>query len=96
MQPSWGYKRPLITDHEVVNFMDDSNSVISGTEHTELENYINTYFQLLEIYYTSQKLKINTDKTQLIICGMPQLLNKHKHTKIITAPNLPDIKPVGK
>ena len=83
-----------ITDHEVGNFVDDSNSVISGTEHTELENYINAYFQLLEIYYNSQKLKINTDKTQLLICGIPRLLNKHKHTKISTAPNLPNVKPV--
>ena len=83
-----------IEEHKVVNFVDDSNSVISGTEHTELENYMNTYFQLLEIYYNSKKLKINTDKTQLLICGMPRLLNKHKHIKINTAPNLPDVKPI--
>ena len=74
-----------ITDDEVINLVNDSNSVISRAEHTELENYINTYFQLLKIYYNSQKLKINTDKTQLLICGTPHLLNKHKHTKIGTA-----------
>ena len=83
-----------ITNHEVVNFVDDSNSVISGKEYTKLENYINTYFQLVKIYYNSQKLKINTHKTQLLICGMPRLLYKHKHIKILTAPNLPDIMPV--
>ena len=33
-----------IEEHEVVNFVDDSNSVIAGTEDTELEKYINTYF----------------------------------------------------
>ena len=47
-----------ISEHEVVNLVDDSNNVISGTENTELANYINTYFKLLELYYNSQKLKI--------------------------------------
>ena len=83
-----------ISEHEVVNFVVDSNSVISGTEHTELKNYINTYLQLLKVFYNSQKLKINTDKMQLPICGMPRLLNKHKNVRIITATDIPDVKPI--
>ena len=83
-----------ISKHVVVNFVDDSNSVISGTEHTDLKNYISTYFQVLEVYNNSKKLKINTDKTQLLICDMPHFLNKPKHIKITTATNLPDVKPV--
>ena len=50
-------------DHMVVNFVDDSNSVISAKPGEDLEDYINSYFKLLKIYYNSQKLKINTDKT---------------------------------
>ena len=48
-----------ISEHIVMNFVDDNNSVISGTENTELEHYIKKYFQSLEVYYNSRKLKIN-------------------------------------
>ena len=46
----------------MVNFVDYSNNVISAKPGEHLEEYLNSYFKLLEIYYNSQKLKINTDK----------------------------------
>ena len=73
----------LPTEHIVVNFVDDSNSIISAKRGEDLEEYVNNYFKLLEIYYNSQKLKINTDKTQILVCSMPRFLNQIKHMEII-------------
>ena len=53
----------LPVKHDVVNFVDDSNSVMTADPGVDIENYTNNYFKLMEIYYNSQKLKINTDKT---------------------------------
>ena len=65
----------LPVDHCVVNFVDDSNSIIADDPGVDIEDYTKNYFKLLEIYYKSQKLKINTDKTQLMVCAMPRFLN---------------------
>ena len=62
--------------HNVVNFVDDSNNVITAEPCIDIGNYTNQYFKLLEIYYNSQKLKINTDKTQLLVCSMPRFMNQ--------------------
>ena len=80
-------------DHVVVNFVDDSNSVISADPGTNLEEYTNSYFRLLEIYYNSQKLKINTDKTQILVCSMPRFIDEIKDLEIITPPNIENVKP---
>ena len=66
------YHEKLPADHVLVNFVDNSNSVISTNPGEDMEGYINDYFQLLYIYYISQKLKINNDKTQLSVCSMPK------------------------
>ena len=65
----------LPVDHCVVNFVDDSNSVITSDQGVGIEEYTNSYFNLLEIYYNSKKFKINTDKTQLLVCSMPRFIN---------------------
>ena len=49
----------LPVKHDVVNFLDDSNSVITADRGVNIEEYTRSYFKLLEIYYNSQKLKIN-------------------------------------
>ena len=46
----------LTAEHIVVSFVDDSNSVISAKPGEDLEQYVNSYFMLLEIYYNSWKL----------------------------------------
>ena len=74
--------KELPTDQVVVNFVDDSNSVISAKPSEDLEEYVNSYFKLLEIYYNSQKLKINTDKTQILVCAMPRFLDQIKNMEI--------------
>ena len=68
----------LPVKHAIVNFADDSNSVITANPGVNIEDYTNNYFKLLEIYYKSQKLKINTDKTQLLVCSMPRFMDQIK------------------
>ena len=78
-----------------MNFVDDSNSVIALKPGGNMELYINCYFNLLEIYYNSQKLKINTDKTQLLISAMPRHIGNNLDITLITEPKLPDVKPMA-
>ena len=80
-------------EHVVVNFVDDSNSVIAANPGTDLDEYTNRYFRLLEIYYNSQKLKINTDKTQILVCSMPRFIDEIKNLEIITQADIENVKP---
>ena len=75
----------------VVNFVDECNSLISAKPSED--KYTNGYFSLLEIYYNSQKLKINTDKTQNFVCSMPRFIDQMKHMEIITSPYIDNVKP---
>ena len=79
-------------DHCVVNFVDGSNSVITEDPGMDIEEYTNSYFKLLEIYYNSQKLKINTDKTQLLVCAMPRFINQIKNMIIQTPDDTENVK----
>ena len=83
----------LPVKHDVVNFVDDSNSVITADPGNNIGNYTNQYFKLLEIYYNSQKLKINTDKTQLLVCSMPRFMNQIENMEIQTPDHTDNVKP---
>ena len=72
----------LPVKHDVVNFVDNSNSVITADPGVDIEDYANNYFKLLEIYYNDQKLKISTDKTQLLVCSMPRFMNQIEDMEI--------------
>ena len=61
------------TDHQVISFIDDSTSVIGFKTHNHMRRYLNSYYKLLEGYYNSNKLKINSDKTKMIIINKPKL-----------------------
>ena len=66
--------------HDTFNFVDDSTSIISFNETTDIKNYLTHYYKLLHIYYTTNKLQINSDKTQLMLIYKPkhkQLQNFH-------------------
>ena len=64
--------KELPVKHDVVNFVG-----------VDIKEYTNNYFKLLEIYYNSQKLKINTDKTQLPVCSMPRFMNQIENMEIL-------------
>ena len=59
--------------HEVINFVDDSTNIIGFRDHNKIKSYLETYFTLLKEYYNINKLKLNADKTKLLI------VNKNKH-----------------
>ena len=71
-------------DHTVVNFMDDSNSLISFTEHTDANHYLNRYFDILKIFYNSNKLCLNPEKTNVLILAKPKLKKEADEIKIVT------------
>ena len=49
----------------VIQYVDDSSSMISTNNLDELKGYINRYFKILEEYYNINKLSLNSDKTKL-------------------------------
>ena len=48
-------------------FVDDSTNIISTTKISEMQEYINKFYKLLEAVYSINMLKINNDKTELMI-----------------------------
>merc|ERR1712115_632175 len=55
------------TEHNTINFVDDSTNIISPFNSTEIQNYINNFYSLHEAVYNINKLIINKDKTELMI-----------------------------
>merc|ERR1712115_5722 len=44
-----------------------TNNIIYGTNIDEIEKYTNAYFKLIKCFYTINKLKLNPDKTRLMV-----------------------------
>ena len=51
--------------------MDDTNNVISSDDTASLQPYIDKYFKLLENFYHINKLKINPEKSRIMIVCRP-------------------------
>jgi hypothetical protein len=62
-------------EHTTVNFVDDSTNVISFPSHDNVKSYLTNYYKLFHNYYNINKLKINPDKTNLIINYLPKYNN---------------------
>ena len=54
-------------EHDTISFVDDSTNIVSSTGHTNLQSYLTDYHVLLSKFYSSNMLKINHDKTQMLI-----------------------------
>ena len=50
-----------------IYYIDDSTNLISNTSSQNLINYLTLYYNLLQHYYDSNKLVINSDKTELLV-----------------------------
>ena len=50
----------LHVDHLTINYIDDSTNLISNTSSKNLIKYLTLYYNLLQHYYDSNKLIINT------------------------------------
>ena len=53
--------------HTTINFVDDSTNIISFKDHSQIKNYLTNYYKLIHSFYNINKLKINADKTQLLL-----------------------------
>ena len=71
-------------EHEVAQFVDDSNSVIIMSDRRKITQYLNSYFLLLKIYYNLNKLQINDDKTNLMLINNPRHEKEVENTRITT------------
>merc|ERR1712240_467954 len=49
------------------NFVDDSTNIVSTHDIRTIEQYLEKFYKLLEAVYNINKLKINKDKTELMI-----------------------------
>lgn len=54
-------------NHCTVNFVDDSTDIISTIKAEDMQEYLNRFYSLLEAVYNINKLKINNDKTELMM-----------------------------
>ena len=58
-------------DHIVVQYVDDSTNIVSSKDPNNLQQYINAYYKLIESYYGINFLKLNADKTKLLVTCRP-------------------------
>ena len=62
--------------HNTISFVDHTTNVIGFKDHNLIKTYLENYFQFLIKYYNINKLKLNNDKTKLLI------VKKSKHESL--------------
>ena len=53
--------------HNAIIFVDDNTNIISGKNYIKINSYLNDFYFLLQKFYNSNKLKINPDKTEILV-----------------------------
>merc|ERR1712240_813259 len=71
--------RSEIINHNIIQYVDDTNNIIYGTNIQEIENYTNAYFKLIKCFYAINKLKLNPDKTRLMVVCRPKRRDEVKN-----------------
>ena len=71
--------------HNTIQYVDDSTNIISCTNTNDLQTYIDIFFSILEGYYNSNKLLINSDKSKLLLITKPTLRQQCNHIKLHTS-----------
>ena len=77
-----------LIEHNVAQFVDDSNSVISFKDRSQISDYLNTYFHLLKVFYNMSKLQINDSKTNLMTVNNPRHEDQAKNIIVNTRTNI--------
>ena len=54
-------------EHETINFVDDSGSIITFENEENSKIYLQTFIQTLETFYNINKLCIDSEKTALLV-----------------------------
>ena len=67
-----------INKHDTINFVDDSTSIISFSDQKNIRKYLENYYNLIHAFYNTNRLKINPDKTSLMIVTKPKLRDHFK------------------
>ena len=88
-----------ILEHITWQYVDDSNNVITSNDSTNISEYINKYFKLIEGYYNLNKLKLNPDKSKIMISCKPSLRSSVDNITLKTSDyiieQVPKIKALG-
>ena len=79
-------------EHETVNYVDDSNNCIIFEDPSEVDEYLDNFFKVLTAYYNLSKLKLNEDKTALMISSKPKHREEYKDVTIKTNEDEDDVK----
>ena len=58
-------------NHDIIQYVDDTNNIIYGNNAEEVEKYSNAYFKLIESFYDINRLKLNPDKSRLMVVCRP-------------------------
>ena len=88
-----------ILEHITWQYVDDSNNVITSNDSKNISEYINKYFKLIEWYYNLNKLKLNPDKSKIMISYKPSIRSSVDNIKLKTSDyiieQVPKIKALG-
>ena len=59
-------------EHDTYNYVDDSNSCVVFDNPEEIQEYIDAFFAVLKEFHMISKLKLNEEKTMLLITSQPK------------------------
>ena len=79
--------------HEVMNFIDDLNTLISFSNPQEENTKLDIYFKFLENYYNLNKLKLNHEKSNLLVISKPKAKKAAINIILNTEDEDEDVKP---
>ena len=71
--------------HNIIQYVDDSTNIITTNDSQQLQTYINKYFKILEYYYNTNKLLMNSDKSKFLILCKPSLCTHTNNIKLSTS-----------
>ena len=86
MQNNWFEKMTSVRNikfknvgHLTVQFVDDSSNIISFNDPSQIKSYLTNFYLLLESFYNINKLKINSDKSNLLLTYKPKFKDQLKN-----------------
>ena len=66
-------------DHLTVGFVDDSTAIFAFSDPGQIKSFLTNYYNLIKSFYNINKLKINSDKTNLLLTHKPKLKEHFKN-----------------
>ena len=66
-------------DHLTVGFVDDSTAIFAFSDPGQIKAFLTNYYNLIKSFYNINKLKINSDKTNLLLTYKPKFKDHFKN-----------------